>query len=81
MRKKHVRFSRQTVATDRWTASVCHHLDHAIAPLGTISLVLGLAALALGIGDLSNYLMATGLLFHLTIWFASWLVSVRRLGR
>jgi hypothetical protein len=76
----HAPFFRHGPARDSWTMTVCHHLDHAIAPLGTVSLVLGLAAAALGLSALSNYLMATGLLFHLTVWFARWLESVRRPG-
>jgi hypothetical protein len=39
--------------------------------------VLGLAAAVLQCSRKVNYLLATGLLFHLTIWFADWLGTAR----
>jgi hypothetical protein len=72
------RRSFQYQARDSWAAAFCHQLDRAISPVGTASLILGLIAAAAEISVAANYLMATGLLFHLTVWFAGWLASVTR---
>jgi hypothetical protein len=74
----HARRSFQYQSRDRWAAAFCHHLDRAVSPIGTASLILGLFAAALDISSAANYLMATGLLFHLAVWFAGWLESVTR---
>lgn len=59
-------------------AAVCHFLHHVIAPLGTASLILGLIAAAVGVGRLADYMFATGLLFHLVVWFDIWRKSALR---
>lgn len=59
-------------------AAICHFLHHVIAPIGTASLVLGLIAAAAGIGRVADYLFATGLLFHLVVWFDIWRKSAIR---
>lgn len=63
---------------DAWAVTFCHQLDRAISPLGTASLVLGLVAAVLDMDGVANYLMAAGVLFHLTVWFGAWLESVTR---
>jgi hypothetical protein len=75
--RRHLRFQTNNAALENWIASICHQFDHAIAPLATAFLVLGLVAAFLQITRGANYLMATGLLFHIIIWFAGWLRSVK----
>jgi hypothetical protein len=74
----HIRFHTNEPPRDTWAVMFCHQLDRAVSPLGTGSLVLGLVAAALDMNRAANYLMAAGLLFHLTVWFAAWLESVTR---
>jgi hypothetical protein len=75
--RPHIRFHPNNAAFEGWIASICHRFDDAIAPLATAFLVLGLIAAFLQITRPADYLMATGLLFHLTIWFAGWLRSAK----
>jgi hypothetical protein len=48
------------------------HLSDLIRPIGTAGVVIGALAAVLHQDEIANYLVATGLLFHLTIWFESW---------
>jgi uncharacterized membrane protein YqjE len=59
-------------------AAMCQHLDHAMVPLATASLVLGVIAVFLQTSRTANYLMATGLLLHLAVWFADWWQAARQ---
>jgi hypothetical protein len=51
----------------------CSILDRAIAPVGTLSLVLGVVASISGIKALADHLIATGVLFHLIPHLTDWL--------
>jgi len=52
--------------------SVCAWLDRSIAPLGTLSLVLGVGAGLLRGGPVADYLVAAGILFRLVSWLSDW---------
>jgi hypothetical protein len=45
--------------------------DH-MAPFGTFFVIVGLIAVLLGQDESANYLVAAGLLLHLTGWFEKW---------
>lgn len=53
--------------------ALCDQLDRAILPIGTVCVLLGLLADALGLSNAANYLIAGGLLFHMVVWFSGWL--------
>jgi mannose/fructose/N-acetylgalactosamine-specific phosphotransferase system component IID len=58
-------------------AALCQHLDHIMPPVATACLTLGVVAVILQTSRMADYLMATGLLLHLGVWFADWLKAVR----
>lgn len=63
---------------ERWLLRMYEYIDHAIPPLATAFLVGGLVTTALHIERTSHYMLACGLLLHLTVWFAKWLFTCRR---
>lgn len=59
--------------TESWAKRICWRLEHAIGPIGTVCLGLGVLAVFLRLTEAASYLVATGLLFHLVVWFSGWL--------
>lgn len=63
---------RKSQSRKGWITAACEMLDRAIAPVGTVCVLLGLVAAVLQLTTAASYLIAAGLLFRLVVWFAKW---------
>lgn len=59
-------------------SAVCRGLNRAIAPVGTVFLIVGIIAVATGLLRMADYAFAAGLLLHLVAWFDNWWKPARK---